>query len=160
MDLYESEIIEIKDDLYPLKGAIQFQFESLLNRDSIEFYQVYKLNSRGNPSYAGGAYKDGLFRFSTSSFGRFTLLKDETPPTIQQISLRDDIISFRIRDALSGINKFEAKLNGEWILMNYEPKRSLIWSERLDKNKPLQGEFELKAFDNAGNESNFILKID
>ncbi len=160
LDSHDSEIIEIKDDLYPLKGPITFEFESLVERDSLEFYQVYKLNRRGQPSFAGGGFSDGLFKFNTSSFGKFTLLRDEVPPTIKQISRRDDIISFRIRDALSGINKFEAKLNGEWILMNYEPKRNLIWSERLDKNKPLRGEFELKVLDNAGNESNFTLKIE
>jgi len=160
LDSHELEIIEIKDDLYPLKAPIQFEFVSLLQRDSAEFYQVYKLNSRNYPSFAGGKYEDGLFKFSTSSFGRFTLMRDDTPPTIQQVSRRNNIISFRIKDGLSGINKFEAKLNGKWLLMNYEPKRNLIWSERLDKNKPLKGEFELKVLDNAGNESNFTLKID
>lgn len=160
LDGHELEIIEIKDDLYPLKGPIQFEFVSLLERDSAEFYQVYKLNSRNNPSFAGGKFEDGTFKFSTSSFGRFTLMRDDTSPTIQQISRRNNIISFRIKDSLSGINKFEAKLNGQWLLMNYEPKKNLIWSERLDKNKPLKGEFELRVLDNAGNESNFTLKID
>ena len=62
-----------------------------------------------------------------------------------------------ISDNISGIDSYEAKINGRWLLMNYEPKLNLLWSERLDKNKPLKGEFELKVVDNAGNES--ILKL-
>ena len=78
-------------------------------------------------------------------------------PIVKKRSIENDIITVTISDELSGINNFEAHLNGEWLLMNYEPKLNMLWSEQLDKNKPLKGEFELKVADNAGNES--ILKL-
>ena len=83
-----------------------------------------------------------------------------TAPTIKKRSVQNNIISLNISDELSGINNFEGKLNGEWILMNYEPKLNLLWSEMLDKNKPLKGEFELKVTDNAGNKSIYKLNIE
>ena len=154
------EIFEVDQDLYPLRGSIKAEFQPIGKYDSLEKYHVYGLDNPENPSFIGGKYEAGKFAFELSNFGRFTLLKDDEAPVISRRSLKNGIISFSIRDNLSGINNFEAKLNGEWLLMNYEPKRNLIWSERLDKNKPLQGEFQLKVADNAGNETFITLKLD
>ena len=47
----------------------------------------------------------------------------------------------------------EASINGEWLLMNYDYKTNMIWADRLDSTKPLQGELVIKVVDNAGNEN-------
>ncbi len=159
IDEAQMEVFEVDQDRYPLKGPVYAEFTPLAKYDSIENYHVYSINNPKYPGFMGGKYEDGKVSFSFSSFGKFTLLKDDVPPTIKKRSVREGRISLTIKDNLSGINSFEAKLNGEWILMKYEPKRSLIWSERLDKNKPLIGEFELKVADNAGNESFLKLKL-
>ena len=86
-------------------------------------------------------------------------MKDDKKPSVRLISSKNNRVSFRIKDDLSGIKSFKAKINGQWLLMHYEPKRNYIWSERLDKNKPLEGEFELIVADNAGNESIYKLKL-
>lgn len=154
------EVFEVDQDIYPLKGSIKAEFQPLGTYDSLEKYHVYNISNPKRPSFVGSKYADDKFAFSFSSFGSFTLLKDDIAPKIKKRSLKDGRISFTINDSLSGINSFEAKLNGKWVLMNYEPKKSLIWSERLDKNKPLSGEFELRVSDNAGNESIFKQKIE
>ncbi len=153
------EIIEVDQDLHPLKGAIKAEFQPLRKYESLEDYHVYNVSNPNSPAFVGGELKGEKFTFQFSTFGKYTLLKDDVAPTITKRSIKNGRISLTIKDSLSGINNFEAKLNGEWILMNYEPKRSLIWSERLDKNKPLAGEFELRVSDNAGNESIFKQKI-
>ena len=43
------------------------------------------------------------------------------------------------------------KINGNWILFNYDYKRDLIFSQKIDKEKPFIGNFELKIIDKAGN---------
>lgn len=160
IDDAQMEVFEVDQDRYPLKGSVYAEFMPIGEYEDIEKYHVYSIKNPKYPGFMGGKYDQGKFAFNFSSFGKFTLLKDDVAPTIKKRSVKDGRISLIIRDNLSGINSFEAKLNGEWILMNYEPKRSLIWSERLDKNKALAGEFELKVADNAGNESFFKLKID
>ena len=160
IDEDDVEVFEVDQDIYPLKGAINAEFQPLGKYDDLEKYHVYNISNPKRPGFVGGKYSDSKFAFSFRSFGSYTLLKDEDAPEIKIKSVKDGRISFTIKDSLSGINSFEAKLNGKWILMNYEPKRSLIWSERLDKNKPLIGEFELRVSDNAGNESIFKQKID
>lgn len=151
------DIFQIDDDIYPLKGGIIAQLQILGEYDSLEQYQVYSIDNPRRPSFVGGNINDGKIDFTLYGFGKYTLMKDLEPPIVKKRSVQDNIISVIISDELSGINNFEAKLNGEWLLMNYEPKLNLLWSEQLDKNKPLKGQFELKVADNAGNES--ILKL-
>ena len=151
------DVLEISDDIYPLKGGIIAQVQLLGEYDSLDQYHVYSVDNPRYPSFAGGTIEDGKLNFTIYGFGKYTLLKDLEPPTIKKRSVENNIITVTISDELSGINNFEAHLNGEWLLMNYEPKLNLLWSEQLDKNKPLKGEFELKVADNAGNES--ILKL-
>ncbi len=151
------DVFEIQDNIYPLKGGIIAQLEILGEYDSLEQYHLYSINNPRYPSFAGGNIEDGKLNFTIYSFGKYTLLKDLEPPVIRKRSVSKDVIQVTISDNISGIDSYEAKINGRWLLMNYEPKLNLLWSERLDKNKPLKGEFELKVVDNAGNES--ILKL-
>ncbi|OEK04278.1 M23 family metallopeptidase [Roseivirga misakiensis] len=160
LDKENKEVFEVDEDIHPLRGAINAEFQPLGQYDELDKYHVYNISNPRRPSFIGGKYKENRFVFSFRSFGTYTVLKDEVPPTIKKRSLKNGRISFTIKDSLSGISSIEAKINGQWILMKYEPKRSLIWSERLDKNKPLFGEFELRVSDNAGNESIFKQKIE
>jgi len=154
-----NDFLEIGQRNIPLKGKIKIEWQPMAAYDSIEKYHVYQVSNARYPSFVGGSYEDNKFIFRTSSFGKFTLLKDEKKPLVELISTSNNRVSFRIKDDLAGISSFEARINGEWLLMHYEPKRNLIWSERLDKNKPLEGELELVVADNAGNETIYELKL-
>lgn len=114
--------------------------------------QVYLVDSRGRKNHVGGTWEDGAIRFETRNLGTFTLAEDTTGPTITPIRIHRDGIRFTIRDDLSGIARFEAKVNGKWILMHYEHKKSLIWSETLE-NQALQGPVVLRIWDRTGNRS-------
>jgi hypothetical protein len=66
---------------------------------------------------------------------------------------------FKITDDLSGIYSYEATINGEWLLMNYEYKTGILFSEKLDRKVPLKGDFELKVTDYSGNQRSYKQKI-
>ena len=91
--------------------------------------------------------------------GKFKVLEDTKKPSIRLLSKNRNQISFRIGDDLSGLNSFNAYINGEWLLMKYEHKKATIWSEKLDKSIPLSGEVVLKVKDNAGNEAIYTTTI-
>jgi hypothetical protein len=97
-------------------------------------------------------WQDGWFRFTTRELGEYTFRRDTIPPTITKLSVTTSSARFRIRDNLSGIARFEANVNGEWLLMVYDYKTGIIRSERLDTTKQLRGDFVFKVIDNAGNE--------
>ena len=153
------EILSVNKDVIPLKGSIKVELQPLLEYDSAEQYHVYQVNNPNYPAFIGGLWEGDKVHFDFYSFGKFTLLKDDTPPTIKYRPVRENVISFSIRDDLSGVKSYQATIDGEWLLMNYDRKRNLIWSERLDKTKPLKGEFALSVLDNAGNEQIFTLKL-
>ncbi|MCS5489058.1 M23 family metallopeptidase [Algoriphagus limi] len=113
---------------------------------------VYQVSPSGRKSFVGGTWEDASIRFSTRIFGTFTLAEDKTGPIIRPARISRDEIRFTIRDELSGIKGFEAFVDGKWVLMRYEHKKSLIWSETLDK-QPLTGQVILRVTDQAGNVS-------
>ena len=76
---------------------------------------------------------------------------DGVPPLITPRTLDSNSLKYRISDELSGIKTINCTVNDEWVLMNYEFKSGLIWSEKADKSKPFSGKVVLSITDNAGN---------
>ncbi|MFZ6000092.1 MAG: hypothetical protein ACOYW3_06245, partial [Bacteroidota bacterium] len=152
------EILTIGSTVVPLQTPIKVVYRPaggyVPNRNT----GVYRLEGAGY-AYLGNNWRNGRFTFNTLSFGEFTVLSDSIPPTVKPISINNAVARLRIRDDLSGISYFEANINGQWLLMNYDYKTGVLYSERLDKAKPLKGDFELKVVDNAGNESIYKQKI-
>lgn len=107
----------------------------------------------------GGIYKDGFVVTNTRSFGSFHVRVDTIPPRIQAVNITpgkniagQSRINFRISDELSGIDSFDAYLNGEWILMEYDPKNRALWhtlSRDLHKGTH---QFRLEVRDRKGNQ--------
>ena len=66
-------------------------------------------------------------------------------------------LSLRISDDLSGIDTYSATLNGEWILMEYEPKTNTLTYNFDDKIlDQKQCELEVIVTDNVGNTTTHI----
>lgn len=104
-------------------------------------------------SFLGGRWDKGRIEFKTRSLGRFRLMTDATPPTVQILSATAKGISAKIRDDLSGIAEFRALVNGEWVLMQYDYKRALLWSGKLNPDEPFEAGAEVlvQVKDNSGN---------
>jgi hypothetical protein len=97
--------------------------------------------------------------FNSLSLGQFTILNDTIAPSVRPITINNSVARLKIRDDLSGISYFEASINGQWLLMTYDYKTGILYSERKDNSVPLKGDFEFKVVDNAGNESIFKKRI-
>jgi hypothetical protein len=146
------EFFEISEDMYPLKKAMKVSLKPKLsykNKDKISAYYTTNLK---NFSYQGGSWKNERFEFRTRTLGRYTLLADTVPPKISIVQQNQHKFRCYITDDRSGIKDYELVIDGEWVLMNYDPKRNYIWSEKLEKDKPFQGKLELKVRDNVNNE--------
>jgi len=120
---------------------------------------VYFLGLGNGRGYTGGKWDGNTITFSTKNMGKFKVMQDVKAPTIKLLGKSPAQIRFKIGDDLSGIQSFNAWVNGKWILMKYEHKEALIYSEKLDKSVPLSGEVVLKVKDIAGNEATFTTKI-
>lgn len=113
--------------------------------------KVYSV-SRGE-RFLGGTWKNNRIEFRTRELGRFQLLTDNRPPEIGILSANANGISARISDDRSGIASFRASVNGEWVLMQYDYKRALIWSDKLYADEPFPDDSEviIEVTDRVGN---------
>jgi len=142
-----------------LKNSIYVTLKSkeILPESDKSKTHVYKKSGSGS-SLIGGEWNKDNISFKTRDFGIYTIRTDSIAPTIIPISLNEKFIQFKVKDNLSGINKFDVFVNNEWILMDYDYKTSMIKSDP-SYPKALYGEVRVRVSDNAGNEQTLSTKL-
>ncbi len=153
------EVFDIGEDVVPLRRNIAVSLKPKRQYPNKNKTHVYSISNNGNYNFEGGTWENRNIKFNTRNFGSFTLLVDTIPPTVNVRRISKEEISFIIKDELSGIYSYEAHLNGAWLLMHYDYKRNLIWSDRLDRKNPLVGDLNIKVLDQAGNEYIYSIKL-
>ena len=104
---------------------------------------------------------DGEFVMAkTRSFGSYCVMIDTLKPTITNVSFKSNMsgqsqFTFKIKDNLSGIQSYNAWVDGKWILIEYDKKSKRIY-HKFD-GKITRGEHQLKLIvaDRRGNEAIF-----
>ncbi|MBL6450027.1 M23 family metallopeptidase [Fulvivirga sp. 29W222] len=155
----KSEEFLVGDQHIPLRKYISITLKPQISFTEPEKYSVYAINNKGHAFYKGGKWEYGRVTFWTRNFGKFAILEDSTPPRITPIMVTPDELKFKISDERSGIDSFKCYVNNEWVLMNYDYKTHLIWSEKLDISQPFSGEVKLIVTDNQGNEKIYTSKL-
>ncbi|MCF0206461.1 MAG: M23 family peptidase, partial [Bacteroidales bacterium] len=97
----------------------------------------------------------------SNRFGSFYILVDTIAPKIQPLGLYSDMtgksfIEFKITDNLAGIASYNIYINDNWVLGEYEPKKSSLryyFDNRLPKTELYK--LKVSVADNLNNESNF-----
>ena len=145
--------LEINQSIMPLNDylAVQYAPNYPIAIDTARTKMYW--TSGDGASFLGGTWRNGRIEFRTRSLGRFQLLTDAIPPTVEILTATPNGISARIRDDLSGIAEFRALVNGEWILMQYDYKRALLWSDKLKPDEPFEAGAEVlvQVKDRSGN---------
>ncbi|RDY61030.1 M23 family metallopeptidase [Flagellimonas nanhaiensis] len=124
---------------------------------------IARLDENLEPRYSKTFKRDGSFTTRTRTLGTYTLVKDTVPPSIKPKNFKErqwlsnySYLSLLISDDLSGINSYEATLNGEWILMEYEPKTKTITYNFEDTTLDnTQCDLKVTVTDNVGNSNTF-----
>lgn len=143
------ELFHFKNPTQPIRSNMEITLNTKgkYNQEKASVYSVF--GKRFN--FMGGEWATDQITFSTRDLVSYTILEDSIPPSIELKMANPDMLKFRIDDELSGIKSFKATINGEFVLMHYEPKRKLVWSEKLNKNIPFRGRFMLEVIDNSNN---------
>lgn len=120
---------------------------------------IARLDKKLNSSYLNTYKRGSTFTARTRNLGTYTLVKDTVLPKIRNKNFKEKqwlnnykYLSVHISDELSGIDTYSATLNGEWILMEYEPKRNTLTynfdDKILDKKQCV---LKVTVTDNVGN---------
>jgi hypothetical protein len=98
----------------------------------------------------GGSVTNGKIKFTSRRMGHFAVMVDTTAPNISGKLLRKDKtyrngkdIKFLVSDDLSGVDPYSAFIDGQWVLLKFDPKRNLMWHTL--SNKISAGEHEMKV---------------
>lgn len=101
----------------------------------------------------GGTFKSGFVEASVKDLGTYFVAIDTIPPSISVLSFYKNLgFSFKISDNLSGIKSYNASLNKEWILMEYEPKTGILEGKIMEALPSGKHNFRLIVKDERGNE--------
>jgi hypothetical protein len=142
--------LEINDGNEYLWNAMDVTWDASGFTGNKNSYYVYQQYGNGGKSFVGGTWDGNTIQFKTRNFGTFVLAQDLQKPTITPVRVNSSEIRFTIKDNSSGIESYEATINGKWVLMRYEHKQAIIWSEKLDE-QPFKGAVNIKVTDRAGN---------
>lgn len=130
---------------------------------------IVSIDNENVASPAGGEFNDGFIVTSIRSFGNYSIAMDTIPPEIKVLNFKkkknidkDDILKFKVTDNCSGITSYKGTLNGEWILIEFDPKNDLMIYKPDHMVKEGENDFKLEVTDDRGNkkvfESIFVLK--
>ena len=106
----------------------------------------------------GGIYEDGYIKAAAKGFGEFYVRVDVEPPSIRPLNITNGSnmagkprMGFRISDNLSGIKSYIGKIDGIWVLMEWDFKTKIL-NYTFDKTIS-QGKhrLELTVTDNKDN---------
>jgi hypothetical protein len=107
-------------------------------------------------------YDDGYVKSQVRTFGDYYVKVDTNPPFIHPINIREGAnmakmskISLKIGDWMSGVKTYTDKIDGQWVLMEWDYKTRVL-SYRFDGSVgPGKHLFELTVTDNKDNAAHF-----
>jgi hypothetical protein len=121
---------------------------------------IATLAANGGSWYIGSDWKGDRINAKSRLFGDYTVMADTIRPEIVAVNISDgkDIstqtsIKVKIRDRETGIKRFRGTLNDQWILMEYEPKKRLLFYNFDDRIKIGENKLKVVVSDLLGNET-------
>ncbi|MCT4614375.1 MAG: M23 family metallopeptidase [Marinifilaceae bacterium] len=171
------DYLETKDSVYGLSDChkifnnkipihkyftLKIRCKKNIKIDTNKLYVAKKLGKA--IYYSGGVYVDGWMITKSKSLGEFVVCVDTIPPVIKPISYfknpnfrRYRNIKFKVYDKHTGIKKYNAYIDGKWVLMERDLKTRTI-SYTFDKTRLKKGikhSIVLELEDLRGNKSKF-----
>ena len=126
--------------------------------DKRKYGIVSVLNNR--ISWLGGEYESNKIKVRIRELGQFTVTIDTVPPVVIPVNPAkwtiNKQISFKIYDNLSGIDFYQGRLDGKFVLFEYDSKTASMFCV-FDPQRMKRGKQHLvfKVKDKCGNESEY-----
>lgn len=155
-----SPIHHIHNRLTPLNGPATLSIKVDENLPAELQSKTLIVNLIKKPQ--GGLFENGYVTTEIRNFDGYYVTIDTLAPRILPLNLSNGVsmvniskILFRISDNLSGIKSFNAMINGNWVLMEYEPKTGSLWHRFDESTNKGKNDFELTVSDMKDNLSTY-----
>jgi hypothetical protein len=152
------DTINVHKPMWAVKKPFTLSFNSQNSSFSKYSYIAYMLGSKS--SIYSNTKKDGdWLSTKTNKLGTYIVKQDSIPPSIRPKNFKSNqnirnyqFLSLEIKDQETGIESYSGSLNGEWILMEYEPKTNTL-THHIGARTNLQkkNELTIQVTDMLGN---------
>ena len=150
----------IHEKTVPLDNKYTLTFDvSSYTADEKKKLFIAGYNNKGYPRYNKTYKKERTFYTTTKNLGIYTLLTDTKKPSLKLSNFKKDQwlsnyrkIVLKVTDDLSGLKSYRGEIDGQWILLEYNPKHSTLTYDFSDR-KLTSGKHTLKVIvvDNVNN---------
>lgn len=148
----------------PLDKRFTITFDSThYDKKDLDHLYIANINNKKYPSYQNTRKKKGKVFTTSKTLGKYKLLTDTVKPKIYNPNFKEGAwisnhkyLTIRISDANSGIKSYNAYIDDEWVLMEYDLKKKKLSYDFRDKK--LVGSkhiFKLVVSDNVGNTNTY-----
>jgi len=128
-----SEIHKIHRSDVPVQNAYTIRIKALKLHERYQNKAIIAEVAGESYRSIGGIYKDGWVESKAKTFGNYTIIVDTVAPKIQTINFAAGYdlkytkeLKISIYDYLSGIQSYNAWIDDEWILLEYDRKKNLL----------------------------------
>ncbi|MFD2567807.1 M23 family metallopeptidase [Pseudotenacibaculum haliotis] len=148
----------------PLDKRYTITFDSTrYDQKDLDHLYIANVNNKKYANYQNTRKKKNKVYTTTKTLGKYKLLTDKQKPRIYNPNFKNgswmsnhNYLTIRISDAQSGIKTYDAFIDDEWVLMEYDLKRKKLSYDFRDKK--LVGSkhiFKLVVSDNVGNTNTY-----
>ena len=159
-----SDVYHIHDRTIPVHKYYTLALSpTSLPKDALDKAFIAFCDEENEYSSYGGSWKNGKLNAKVRNFGDFCIMIDDVPPKVQPVAFKVDMrgynkMSFKITDNVEVTGrakdlKYEARVDGKWILMEYDLKNDLIFHRFDGQIGPGEHELVLKVWDDRNNET-------
>ena len=92
-----------------------------------------RVNGNNNLAVEGGEFHNGTLSVTTRDFGKYIITADTIPPQVKPQSFRSgskyntgQTITFKVEDDLSGMQSYDAYIDDQWALLQYDAKSGTL----------------------------------
>jgi len=159
-----SDIARLGNPAIPLFSAIDIGMKVQKVPSDIQDKLVLLRSDDGKPTSLGGHYEGGYVMAKTKQLGDFYVSCDTTRPLIKALNISDGKtaekdIRFLISDNLSGISSYTGKIDGQWVLFEYDAKSNLLKFKNDLKREQKEHYLVLVVYDERKNGSTYTTKF-
>jgi murein DD-endopeptidase MepM/ murein hydrolase activator NlpD len=156
-----SPVYHLQNETVPIHSACNLSIKTDgVPKSLISKALIIKVDANGNFIGKSSKLENDFIKTQIREFGNYSVAVDTTPPVIKPVNLgqnknvgKQQNLSVKITDNLSGIQSYRGTLNGKWILMDFDAKSNLLVYTFDDRIKPGKNNFRLVVKDAVGNET-------
>ena len=125
---------------------------------------ICSVSKKGKISCLSTKWVNDTLQASSKTFGNFSAVIDTVPPSLKKSVFSTDLslakyMSFYVEDTLSGLSSYNAFVDGEWILLEYDPKSKQLIHYFDGRVKKGQHDLEIIVEDAVKNEKRLNLQF-